>query len=199
MTNNFNNINYAPNLLKETSAGTEKISILDSMFSRRIINCVTEIDTDSCNSMIAQALELEYQDPDAEITILINSPGGSVQDGMCLIDVIKGISCPVRTVCIGIAASMASLLFAIGDKREMLPSSKLMIHDPRIFKTGGTALELKTIAENILKTRDMTAEILAKASGKSIDEILELTSKDTYFSAEETVKFGLADKIVTRI
>lgn len=199
MENNFNNINYAPNILRETSAGTEKITILDSMFSRRIINCVTEIDVDSCNSMIAQAIELEHQDPDAEITILINSPGGSVSDGMCLIDVIKGLSCPVRTVCIGMAASMASLLFAVGDKREMLPSSKLMIHDPRIRQTGGTALELQTIAENILETRTMTAEILAKASHKSVREILKLTSKDTYFTAKEAVEFGLADSIVTKI
>lgn len=194
-----NSINYAPNIIKESSRGLERYSLLDSMFARRIINCVTEIDENSCNSMIAQLLELEYQDPDAEITIMINSPGGSVQDGMCLIDIIKGLSCPVRTVCTGMAASMASLLFSVGNKREMLKSSRLMIHDPRIQQTGGTALELQTISENIMKTRTMTAEILAEASGKSVKEILKLTSKDTFFTAEEAVKFGLADEIVSKI
>ncbi len=188
-----------PRIVKESSRGYDSFSILDDMLTDRKINCVTEIDDDSVNSMIMQMLYLQKQDPDAEITIYINSPGGSVQDGLALYDVMQAISCPIRTVCMGMAASMASILFVAGDRRQMLPHSKVMIHDPRIMKTGGTALDLQTISENLMKTRAITAEILAKHTGKSTEEILAKTKSDSYFSAEEAVDFGLADEIITKL
>ena len=149
------------------------------------------------NRMGRRELYLEEQDPDGEITIYINSPGGSVMDGLALYDVMQSIKCPIRTVCMGLAASMASILFVAGDKREMLPHSKIMIHDPLIVQTGGSALALKTISDNLMTTRQITSEILSKHSNLSVEEIQELTAKDTYFSAEEAVEKGMADTITS--
>ena len=188
-----------PNIVKETSRGYDTISILDDMFSDRKIQCVSEIDEDSVNSMILQLLYLEKQDPEAKITIYINSPGGSVIDGLALFDVLRGIRCPTETICMGMAASMAAVIFAAGDTRKMFPHSKVMIHDPRITKTGGTALDLQTISENLMKTRSIMAEILAECTGKTSDEILEKTKSDSYFTAKEAVEFGLADEIISTI
>ncbi len=188
-----------PGIVKESSRGYDRFSILDDMLLDRKINCVMEINEDTVNSLIMQILYLEKQDPAAEITVYINSPGGSVQDGLALYDVMQAVSCPIRTICIGIAASMASILFAAGDRRQMLAHSRVMIHDPRIFKTGGTALELQTISENLMKTRAVTAEILSKHTGRSAEEILEKTRTDSYFSADEAVGFGLADEIITKL
>jgi len=188
-----------PSIIRETSRGYEAISILDDMFSRRQINCVTEINSESVNSIIMQLLRLEEEDPNAEITIFINSPGGSVRDGLALYDVMKAISCPIRTVCMGVAASMGSLLFVAGDKRQMLAHSKIMIHDPLIPQTGGNALSLKAISDDLMLTRQVTAEILAEHSGHTVDEILEKTSKDTFLTAIEAVEFGFADEIITKL
>lgn len=188
-----------PSIIKETSRGYQEISILSDMFSRRQINCVTEITAESVNSMIMQLLYLEQEDPDGEITIFINSPGGSVRDGLALYDVMKAISCPIRTVCMGIAASMGSILFVAGDKRQMLEHSKAMIHDPLIASTGGNALSLKAISDDLMVTRQTTAEILAKHTGHTVEEILEKTSKDTYLSAKECLEFGFCDEIITKL
>ncbi len=193
--NTFN----TPNIIKESSRGYDAFTILDDMLTDRKINCVMDINDETVNSMIMQMLYLEKQDPGSEITIYINSPGGSVQDGLALYDVMKAISCPVKTVCMGTAASMAAILFAAGDKRQMLTHSKVMIHDPRIPKTGGTALDLQTISENLMKTREITAQILAEHTGRSMEEILEKTRTDSYFTAKEAVEFGLADEIITEL
>jgi len=107
------------------------------------------------------------------------------------------ISSPVRTVCVGMAASMAAVLFAAGSEREILPHARVMIHDPLITQTGGSALSLKSISEDLMKTRTTTAEILARHSGRTLAEIYAKTAADTYFSAEESVSFGLADRIIT--
>ncbi len=190
---------YTPRIIKESSRGLDSFSILDEMLSNREINCVTEINEESVNSMIMQMLYLEKEDPSAEITVYINSPGGSVQDGLALYDVMQAISCPIRTICMGMAASMASVLFAAGDSRQMLTHSKIMIHDPRIVQTGGTALDLQTISENLMKTREIMADILSAHTGRSANEILEKTKSDSYFTAKEAVEFGLADEIITHL
>ena len=188
-----------PYIIKESSRGFDQISILDEMFSHRQISCFSEIDSESVNSMIMQLLELEREDPDGEITIFINSPGGSVSDGLALYDVMQGISCPITTVCTGLAASMASLLFVAGNKRKMLTHSRVMIHDPLISKVGGNALSLKAISDDLMLTRQTTAEILAKHSGHTVEEILEKTNKDTFLTASESIDFGFADEIITKL
>lgn len=187
----------APNILKETSSGLAIYSIEDEMLMNREIQCVGEITRDKVYSLIMQLQHLQKADPDSEITMYINSPGGEVVSGLALYDVMQAISSPIRTVCIGTAASMGSILFAAGEKREILPHAKVMIHDPLISGgIGGSALEIQTISDNLMKTRQITAEVLAKHCGKTVEEIYEKTKSDCYFSADEAVAFGLADTVI---
>ena len=194
------NLILMPRVYHETAAGEQCHSIVDDMFASRELVCVGTIDRDLVNSLILQIRHLQKDDPDAEITIFINSPGGEVTSGLALYDVMQAVSCPIRTVCLGMAASMAALLFLSGDQRDMLPHSTVMIHDPLITGgVGGSALELATVANKIMHTREVTAQIIAKHTGKTLDEVLEKTARDTYFEAEEAVGWGLADRIVTSI
>lgn len=187
------------NIIKETSGGYSRIPLQDDMLSKRQLECVGEIDADSVNTLIREILYLERESPDAEITIYINSPGGSVDSGMALYDVMKAVSCPIRTICVGLAASMASLIFISGDQRDMLEHSRIMIHDPLIAQTGGSALKLKAVSEDLMETRRIIADVIADHSGKTREEILEKTSSDCYFRAAEAIEFGLADHIITTI
>ena len=192
--------NNTPYIIKETSNGLFVCQIQDDMLQRREIECVGEINADSVNAIIRQIRYLAAQDPEAEITIYINSPGGEVSSGLALYDVMKGLSCPVKTVCMGTAASMAALLFVAGSQREMLPHSRLMIHDPLIpGGVGGSALKLDSIAKDLMRTREITANILASHSGHSLEEVYAKTAADSYFSAEEAVAWGLADRITDKI
>ena len=186
-------------IIKETSQGYARIPIQDEMLSHREIELVGEVDADSVNALIRQLRYLQRQDPEGEITLYINSPGGSVDSGMALYDVMKAISCPVRTVCVGLAASMAALLFVSGGKRDMLPHSRVMIHDPLILRTGGSALKLKAVSDDLMETRQIVAKVIAEHSGKSMEEVLARTATDSYFRAEEAVEFGLADSIITSL
>lgn len=196
---NYNN-KKTPRILKETSAGWNTFDIQDEMLQRREIECVGAIDQDSVYSLILQLRYLQSQDRDAEITIYINSPGGEVSSGMALYDVMQAVSCPIRTVCVGSAASMAAVLFAAGDTRDMLPHASVMIHDPLLSGgVGGSALHIKALSEDLMRTREMICDTLAKHTGKTIDEIYEKTKTDSYFYAQEAVAFGLADKIITEI
>ena len=189
-------IYFAPQIIRESSRGLDSIPLQDDMLANREMMVVGQIDAESVNSLIAQLRHLKREDPVAEITLYVNSPGGEVTSGLALYDVMQGISCPIRTICTGIAASMASVLFTAGDTREMLRHSRLMLHDPLIPNAGGSALELSAVAEDLMRTRQAMAEIYAKHTGKSIEEIFEVTSKDTYFTPERAIEFGLADKIV---
>ena len=186
-------------IIKETSQGYARIPIQDEMLSHREIELVGKVDADSVNALIRQLRYLQRQDPEGEITLYINSPGGSVDSGMALYDVMKAISCPVRTVCVGLAASMAALLFVSGDRRDMLPHSRVMIHDPLIMHTGGSALKLKAVSDDLMETRQIIAKVIADHSGKSMEEVLAKTATDSYFRAEEAVEFGLADNIITSL
>ena len=188
-----------PYIIKETSSGPFICQIQDDMLLHREIECAGEINADSVNSLIRQVLYLAGQDPEAEITIYINSPGGEVASGLALFDVMKAVKCPIRTVCVGTAASMAAVLFASGDRREMLPHAKVMIHDPLIHSAGGSALQLRSISESIMEIRESLARILAEQTGKTLEEIFEKTAEDTWFTAPEAVSFGLADCIIHEI
>lgn len=191
---------YEPRIMKETSAGTSYAALNDDMLSNREVLCVGEINPETVNSLINQIRWLARQDSNREITVFINSPGGEISSGLALYDVMQAVKCPIRTVCIGLAASMGALIFASGDKREMLPHARIMIHDPRIFSNpGGSALEVKKLCDDLLHTREITGEILAKHTGKSLDEIYSKTAVDSYFYAEEALKFGLADCIINEI
>lgn len=189
-------MNTRPLILQETNNGYCSYGLEDEMLTNRKIFCTGVIDAESVNSLILQLMYLESQDAEKEITLYINSGGGEVLSGLALYDVMNTISCPIRTVCTGIAASMGSILFVAGDKREMLPHSKIMIHDPLAPNLSGDALKIQQLSDGLLETRMTLAGILSKHSGKSVDEILAKTVRDCYFTAEQAIEFGLADSVV---
>ena len=186
-----------PNIIKETCEGTACISIQDALFQRREIYCTGEIDAETANSIIVQLHFLALENSSEEITLYINSPGGEISSGLAMYDTMQAVSCPVRTVCAGTAASMAAVLFASGAKREILPHARIMIHDPLISGgIGGSALRIDSIAKDLMQTRQVVGEILAKHTGHTLEEVLEKTATDCYFSASEAVAWGLADSII---
>lgn len=184
-------------IIKESTHGYCLIPIQDEMLSHREVELVGEVNADSVNALIRQLRYLQREDPEGQITLYINSPGGGVDSGMALYDVMQAVSCPIRTVCVGLAASMAALLFVSGSRRDMLPHSRIMIHDPLIVQTGGSALKLKAVSDDLMETRRIIAGVIAEHSGKSMEEILARTATDSYFRAKEAVEFGLADHIIT--
>lgn len=187
----------APSLIRETSEGFSRCAIQDEMFQRREIECVGEITEESVYSLILQLRYLASENPDAAVTMFINSPGGSVASGLALYDVMQAIRCPVRTVCTGIAASMAALLFISGSSRDMLPHARVMVHDPLIpGGIGGTALKIDALAKDLMQVRETTAAIIAAHTGKTLDEVYAKTATDSYFNAGEAVAWGLADRII---
>ena len=189
---------YLPAIIKETSNGYFSVSLMDELMSNREIYCLGEINAESAGALILQLKYLERQDADSEITMYISSPGGEVSSGLAIYDIMQTVSCPIKTVCVGTAASFGAVLFAAGNKREMLPHSKLMIHDPLIAGTGftGSATSISEKVGNLMKTRDVIGEILSRHTKRTLDEIYEKTAKDTWFTAEEAIAFGLADAIV---
>ena len=189
-----------PMIVRETSSGYFRYSITEDMLAKREIECVGEITPDSAYALARQLRWLEQEDRDAEITMLISSPGGDVPSGLALYDVMKSLSCPVRTVCLGTAASMAALLFAAGSRREILPHGRVMIHDPLITGgAGGSALQMQAVSNRLLESRKELCSILAECTGKSLQQIYRKTCKDTYFDAKGAVAFGLADRIIEKI
>lgn len=189
-----------PNIIKESSEGTTYCPIQDELFNvRRSIEVVGEITRESVYSLILQLRYLQQADPEKEITMYINSPGGSVTDGLALYDVMAAVTCPIRTVCVGMAASMGSLLFAAGNKRDILPHAKVMIHDPLTTGIQGSALSVEEASRRLMETREITASILAEHTGHTIEEVYEKTKTDSYFNAQEAVDWRLADRIIHEI
>ena len=191
---------YQPQIIRETAEGLNRLDIRDEMLDQRVLELMTSVDAESCAVVIRGLLHLQRQDSTTPITLYINSPGGEVQSGLALYDVMQAVSCPIRTVCLGMAASMGALLFIAGDEREILPHSRVMIHDPFIGAgAGGSALSVKARADDLVRIRDITAGVIARHSGMSIERVFELTASDTYFEAEEAVEAGLADRVITRL
>lgn len=188
-----------PCIVKETSVGLERLTIADSMLQRREIWCVGEINGESAISLIQQLHHLEHEDPAAPITMYINSPGGSVSDGLAIFDTMNALKAPITTVCVGEAASMGALLFVSGQERLMLPNASLMIHDPLTLGISGSALDVERKTKRLMKTRGRIAGILAEATGHTLEKILDITATDRYFDAEEALEFGLADRIIHEI
>lgn len=191
-------INREPCITKETSNGFYSIPIQDVLFDNRVVELTEEVSDEAVNSLCRQLRLLDNMDNTSEIKMYINSPGGSVQAGLALIDTIHQLSCPVHMIVQGMAASMAAVIFACGSRREMLPSSMIMIHDPSIQETGGTALQLEAVSKKLMQTRKTIAGLLAETTGHTVDEIYDLTKTDTYMTAEEAVAFGIADGIIKK-
>lgn len=186
-----------PNILKETARGIQPVSLEDQLLANREIFLISEVNEISMTSLLMQLKCLENEDSEAEITIYINSPGGDVLSGLPVYDYIRQMKAPVKTVCIGIAASMASILFLAGDKREMLEHSEIMIHDPSMMSGDyEKPLELRTRLDKLMEKRKILAEIIAERTGMSIDEVYKATETDSYYNAEKALKCGIATRII---
>ena len=191
---------YIPAIIRETSEGTARIPIADMMFQRREVWLTGEITSEVADAVISQILHLDAEDPDAEITVYIDSPGGSVTAGLSIYDVMQAVSADIHTVCVGTAASMAAVLFAAGDRREILRHGEVMIHDPLVSGgISGSALTVQDKSDRLMAKRKVLSGILAEHTGKSVKQIYKVTAKDTYFGAEEAVAFGLADAVIEKM
>ncbi len=188
-------------ILHESSRGIDAFSPESSLLRKRILFFTEEVNPASSNQLIEYLLHLDMEAPGEEITLCINSPGGEVVSGLAVYDTIRMLKSPVRTVCIGTAASMGSILFLAGEKREMLPHTKIMIHDPLItgISSSRRALELEKEAAQLMETRAVTAGIIAERCGKKLEEVYEKTKEDCYLTAQEAIDFGIATGIAEAI
>ena len=191
---------YIPTIIRETSEGTARIPVADMMFQRREIWISGEINSELADAVISQILHLDAEDRASEITLYINSPGGSVAAGLAIYDVMQAVTASIRTVCVGTAASMAAVLFGAGVRREILRHGEVMIHDPLVSGgISGSALAIQEKSVRLMAKRKVLSGILAQHTGKTLRQIYKVTGKDTYFGAEEAVAFGLADSIVEKM
>ena len=188
-----------PMVVEQTNRGERSYDIYSRLLEDRIIFVDGEITSQTANLVIAQLIYLEGKDPDKDIMMYINSPGGSVVAGMAIYDTMNYIKCDVCTICVGMAASMGAILLSSGakGKRFALPNSEIMIHQP-LGGFQGQASDIKIHAEHIMKTRKTLNRILSENSGVSIDKIEKDTDRDNFMSAEEAKKYGLIDKIYAK-
>ncbi|HAP33401.1 MAG: ATP-dependent Clp endopeptidase proteolytic subunit ClpP [Lachnospiraceae bacterium] len=188
-----------PYVIEQTSRGERSYDIYSRLLKDRIIFLGDEVTDDTANVIVAQLLFLEAEDPEKDINLYINSPGGSVTAGMAIYDTMHFIKCDVATTCVGLAASMGAFLLAGGakGKRSALPNSEIMIHQPS-GGARGQASEIEIVAENILKTKKKLNELLAQNTGRTYEELVKDTDRDNYMSAEEALAYGLIDKVVEK-
>lgn len=192
-------MSLVPYVIEQTSRGERSYDIYSRLLKERIIFLDSEVNDASASVIVAQLLFLEAEDPEKDIQLYINSPGGSISAGMAIYDTMNYIKCDVSTMCIGMAASMGAFLLAGGakGKRMALPNADVMIHQPS-GGAQGQATEIKIVAEKILKTRKKLNEILAANTGQPLEVIERDTERDNYMTAEEAMAYGLIDKVITR-
>lgn len=186
-----------PYVVEQTTRGERSYDIYSRLLQDRIVFLGGEIDSNMANLIVAQLLFLEADDPDKDISLYINSPGGSVTAGMAIFDTMRYIKAPVSTICIGMAASMGSLLLTAGEKgkRIALPNSEIMIHQP-LGGAQGQASDVAIHAEHLLKTRTKLNSILAECTGQPIERIQQDVERDHFLSAQEALEYGLIDTII---
>ncbi len=191
-----------PYVIEQTSRGERSYDIFSRLLSDRIIFLGEEVSDVSASLIIAQMLFLESQDPEKDIQLYINSPGGSVSAGFAIYDTMQYVKCDVSTICVGLAASFGAFLLAGGakGKRFALPNAEIMIHQPAIHGNGiqGQATDIKITSDHIQKSKERLNTILSENTGKSIDEIAAATERDNYMTAREAINFGLIDKIIDK-
>lgn len=189
-----------PYVIEQTGRGERSYDIYSRLLSDRIIFLGEEVSDVSASLVIAQMLFLEAQDPNKDIQLYINSPGGSVTAGFAIYDTMQYIKCDVSTICLGLAASFGAFLLAGGTKgkRIALPNAEIMIHQPAIHGDGvqGQATDIRIISDHIQKSKERLNRILSNNTGKSMEEICRDTERDNYMSAEEALEYGLIDKII---
>ena len=191
-------MSLVPYVLESTSRGERSYDIYSRLLKDRIIFLGEEVNDVTASLVVAQLLFLESEDPNKDINLYINSPGGSVTAGMAIYDTMNYIKCDVSTICLGMAASMGAFLLSGGakGKRFALPNAEIMIHQPS-GGAQGQATEINIAAEHILKTRKKLNEILAANTGKPLETIERDTERDNYMSAQEAMEYGLIDRVIT--
>ncbi len=189
---------FIPNVVEQTHRGERGWDIFSRLLKDRIIFLGTQVNDQVANSIIAQLLFLESDDPEKEIFLYINSPGGSVTAGLAIYDTIQYIRPPVATICLGQAASMGAVLLASGEpgRRFTLPNSRILIHQPLAGGIGGQATDIDIQAKEIIKMRKMLNQILADHTGQSIDKLKEDTDRDNFLEAQEAAEYGLVDEVI---
>ena len=187
-----------PCVIRDTAMGAFRSSLEDEAFARREIELEGAIDRAKAMDTIRAMRFLAEENSENPITLLINSEGGSVVDGLAIFDTMQALPCPVRTICAGEASSMAAVILAGGSKgnRFILPNAQVMIHDPILTGCGGPALTVDAISQRLMRTRKLVAGIMAECTGRSVEEILVKTAKDTFFTADEAVEYGLVDSVI---
>ena len=190
-------MSLVPYVVEQTSRGERSYDIFSRLLNDRIVFLGEEVNSTSASLVVAQLLYLEAQDPDKDIQMYINSPGGSITDGMAIYDTMQYIKCDVSTICIGMAASMGAFLLAAGTKgkRIALPNAEIMIHQPS-GGSQGQAADIQIQAEQILKTRARLNRILAENTGKPIEQIERDCDRDHWLTAEEAREYGLIDQVI---
>lgn len=188
-------MNIIPYVIENTGRGERSYDIYSRLLRDRIIFIGNDISDVTANSIIAQMIFLEHDDPDKDITLYINSPGGLVSSGLAIYDTIKHVKPDIQTICIGIAASMAAVLLAAGTrgKRYILPHGKVMLHQPSGMATGQSS-DIQIHAREIMKTKQEMNKIISENTNKSVKEIEKLTDRDYYMNASEAISFGIVDE-----
>ena len=193
-----------PYVIEQTSKGERSYDIFSRLLKDRIIYLGEDVNPTTSSLIIAQLLFLESEDPDKEIFLYINSPGGSITDGMGIVDTMNYIKCPVSTICVGLAASFGAVLLANGEKgkRFATPNSEILIHQPLIGGQGGgisgQATEIKIHADHMIRTREKLNKLLSEKTGQSIETIERDTERDHYMTAQEALEYGLIDGIMDK-
>ncbi len=199
MTESIRNNNLVPVVVEQTSRGERSYDIFSRLLKERIVFLDGEVNDATADLVVAQMLFLEAEDPEKDIQLYINSPGGSVTAGMAIYDTMNFIKCDVSTICIGMAASMGAFLLSGGakGKRYALPNAEIMIHQP-LGGAQGQATEIEIAAKHILKTKEKLNRILAENCGKTYEELVEDTDRDNWKSADEAKAYGLIDDVISK-
>ena len=191
-----------PYVIEQTAKGERSYDIFSRLLKDRIIFLGEDVNATTASLVIAQLLFLESEDPDREISLYINSPGGSITDGMGIVDTMNYIKCPVSTICVGLAASFGAVLLANGEKgkRFATPNAEILIHQPLIGGNGiaGQTTEIKIQADHMIKTREKLNKLLSDKTGQSIETIERDTERDHWMTAEEALSYGLIDGIMDK-
>ena len=190
-----------PYVIEQTNKGERSYDIFSRLLKDRIIFLAEDVNPTSASLVVAQLLFLESEDPDKEIHLYINSPGGSITDGMAIYDTINYVKCPVSTICIGMAASMGAVLLASGTKgkRFATPNAEILIHQPLIQGgLAGQTTEIKIHADHMVKTREKLNKILSERTGQPLEKINIDTERDNYMTAQEALEYGLIDGIINK-
>ena len=191
-----------PYVIEQTSKGERSYDIFSRLLKDRIIFLGEDVNPTTASLVIAQLLFLESEDPDKEISLYINSPGGSITDGMAIVDTMNYIKCPVSTICVGLAASFGAVLLANGEKgkRFATPNSEILIHQPLIGGGGisGQTTEIKIHADHMIRTRERLNKLLSERTGQTIETIEKDTERDHYMTAQEALEYGLIDGIMDK-